>query len=138
LTQDLIHYRAYASFDNVYEHGIKYVADQPMDGIDWMEKVTGRKFNGELFFKAGLNDVRSTYKWAEVCMLDRAVPAPLDEKSISLRLQNRTNRGTPSISPSTRSVRRGQTPSLRPCPAPLRHPSINWDVQLLNRSRKSL
>jgi len=44
--------------------------------------VTGRTFDDELFLEAAWNDIRSTNKWAEICMLNRAVPAPLDEKSI--------------------------------------------------------
>ncbi len=74
---------AYPPFEpEMYEHRVKYVADQLMDGIDWMQKVTGREYNDELFFQAVWNDIRSTSKWAEICMLNRAVPAPLDEKSI--------------------------------------------------------
>ena len=53
-----------------------------MDGIDWMQKVTGREYNDELFCEAVYNDMRLTSKWAEICMLNRTVPAPLDEKSI--------------------------------------------------------
>jgi len=74
---------AYPPFEpEMYEHRVKYVADQLMDGIDWMQKVTGREYNDELFFRAVWNDIRSTNKWAQICMLNRAVPAPLDEKSI--------------------------------------------------------
>jgi len=66
----------------MYEHRIKYVADQLLDSIDWMEKVTGREYNDELLLEAAWNDIRSTHTWAKICMLNRAVPAPLDEKSI--------------------------------------------------------
>ncbi len=66
----------------MYEHRVKYVADQLMDGIEWLEKTTGREYNDELFIEAAWTDMRSTSKWAEICMLNRAVPAPLDEKSI--------------------------------------------------------
>jgi benzoyl-CoA reductase subunit B len=66
----------------MYEHRIKYVADQLLDGIEWLEKVTGRKYDDELFLEAVWNDIRSTHTWAKVCMLNRSVPAPLDEKSI--------------------------------------------------------
>ncbi|GAB4294026.1 MAG: 2-hydroxyacyl-CoA dehydratase subunit D [Myxococcota bacterium] len=66
----------------MYEHRVKYVADQLLDSIEWMEKVTGRKYNDELFIEACWNDFRSTHTWAKICMLNRAVPAPLDEKSI--------------------------------------------------------
>lgn len=73
---------AYPPFEPIYEHRVKYVADQLLDGIEWLEKVTGRTFDDELFLEAAWNDIRSTNKWAEICMLNRAVPAPLDEKSI--------------------------------------------------------
>ena len=66
----------------MYKHRVKYVADQLLDSIDWMEKVTGREYNDELFFEAAWNDIRSTHTWAKICMLNRAVPAPLDEKTI--------------------------------------------------------
>ena len=74
---------AYPPFEpQMYPHRIDYVAGQLMDGIEWLENVTGRKFDDELFFEAAWNDFRSTNKWAQICMLNRAVPAPLDEKSI--------------------------------------------------------
>ena len=66
----------------VYQHRIDYVAGQLLDSIDWMEKVTGREYNDELLFEAAWNDIRSTHTWAKICLLNRAVPAPLDEKSI--------------------------------------------------------
>ncbi len=66
----------------MYEHRVRYVADQLLDGIEWLEKVTGREFNDELFFRAVWDDMRSTSRWAEICMLNRTIPAPLDEKSI--------------------------------------------------------
>ncbi|MGO8823305.1 MAG: benzoyl-CoA reductase, bzd-type, subunit O [Desulfomonilaceae bacterium] len=68
----------------MYEHRVKYVADQLLDGIDWLQKVTGRKYQDELLFEAVWNDINSTQTWAKICMLNRAVPAPLDEKSIYL------------------------------------------------------
>jgi len=74
---------AYPPFEpEMYEHRVRFVAEQLLDGIDWMQKVTGRTYNDELFFEAVWNDIRSTHRWAEICMLNRAVPAPLDEKSI--------------------------------------------------------
>lgn len=66
----------------MYDHRVKYVAGQLLDSIDWMEEVTGREFDDELFFEAAWNDIRSTHTWAEICMLNRTVPAPLDEKTI--------------------------------------------------------
>lgn len=66
----------------MYKHRVKYVADQLLDSIDWMEKITGRKYNDELFLEAAWNDIRSTHTWAKICLLNRATPAPLDEKTI--------------------------------------------------------
>lgn len=61
---------------------IDYVAGQILDGIEWLEKTTGREYNDELFIEACWNDFRSTSKWAQICELNKAVPAPLDEKSM--------------------------------------------------------
>ncbi|MBW2121582.1 MAG: benzoyl-CoA reductase, bzd-type, subunit O, partial [Deltaproteobacteria bacterium] len=66
----------------MYEHRVRYVAEQMLDAIDWMEEITGRKYDDELFLEGCWNDIRSTHTWAKICMLNRAVPAPLDEKSI--------------------------------------------------------
>jgi benzoyl-CoA reductase subunit B len=73
---------AYPPFEPLYEHRVKYVAGQLMDAIEWMQAITGRQYNDELFFEAVWNDIRSTHKWAQICMLNRSVPAPIDEKSI--------------------------------------------------------
>jgi benzoyl-CoA reductase subunit B len=53
-----------------------------LDGIEWLEKVTGRTYDDELLIEACQNEFRSTSTWAEICCLNRAVPAPLDEKSM--------------------------------------------------------
>jgi benzoyl-CoA reductase subunit B len=61
---------------------IKYVVEQLKDGIKFLEKTTGRDYNDELLYKAIRNHFVSTSKWAEACELNKAIPAPLDEKSI--------------------------------------------------------
>ncbi len=66
----------------LYDHRIAYVADQLLDGIDWLEKTTGRTFNDDLFIEAAWNNFRTTHTWAKICMLNRSRPAPLDEKTI--------------------------------------------------------
>ena len=74
---------AYPPFETeMYPHRIKYVADQLLDGIEWLGQTTNRKFDDERFIEAAWNDMRSTNKWAQICMLNRAKPAPLDEKTI--------------------------------------------------------
>ncbi|MBW1711727.1 MAG: benzoyl-CoA reductase, bzd-type, subunit O [Deltaproteobacteria bacterium] len=69
-------------FGQLQPHKIDYVAGQILDGIDWLEKTTGRTYNDELFIEACWNDFRSTHVWAKICELNKAVPAPLDEKSM--------------------------------------------------------
>lgn len=61
---------------------IKYIVDQLQDGVEWLEKTTGRKFDDELFIEAVKNEMRSTSLWAAVCAENKAVPAPLDEKTM--------------------------------------------------------
>lgn len=63
-------------------HGIEYLVNQSLDGIEWVQKVTGREFDDEKFIKAVLNEARTGSLWAEVCYLNQAVPAPLDEKTM--------------------------------------------------------
>ncbi|MDA8217725.1 MAG: 2-hydroxyacyl-CoA dehydratase, partial [Dehalococcoidales bacterium] len=60
---------------------LRYVVNQWLDGIEFLEKTTGRKFGDEKRFRAMENEFRSTSLWAEICTLNKAVPAPLDEKS---------------------------------------------------------
>jgi benzoyl-CoA reductase subunit B len=66
----------------MYDHRVKYVADQMLDSIKWMEEVTGRTYDDNLLIEATWNDIRSTHTWAKICMLNKTVPAPLDEKTI--------------------------------------------------------
>jgi len=68
--------------DGTEESSLNYVYNQGMESIGWMEKVTGRKFNDELFIEAAKNEMRTTSLWAQICQLNQAVPAPLDEKSM--------------------------------------------------------
>jgi benzoyl-CoA reductase subunit B len=61
---------------------IDYLVGQMHDGIEWLEKVTGRKYNDNLLIKAVLNECRATSTWAEICCYNRNIPAPLEEKSM--------------------------------------------------------
>ncbi|MBI4292524.1 MAG: benzoyl-CoA reductase, bzd-type, subunit O [Betaproteobacteria bacterium] len=69
-------------YKDLDESRLMYVTNQGLESIEWLEKVTGRKFDDELFIKAVKNEMRSTSLWAEICTLNKAVPAPLDEKTI--------------------------------------------------------
>lgn len=67
---------------DVNESKIDYVAGQILDGIEWLEKTTKRKFDDEKFIQAVHNECRSTSLWAAICTENKAVPAPLDEKTM--------------------------------------------------------
>ncbi len=64
------------------ENRIEYIVGQLHDGIEWMEQVTGRTYDDNKLIEAVKNEFRSTSAWAETCALNKAVPAPLDEKSM--------------------------------------------------------
>ncbi len=64
------------------KHAVDYVVGQCLDGIDWLEEVTGRSYQDELLRKAIWNHMRSTSKWAKICELQKNIPAPLDEKTM--------------------------------------------------------
>ncbi len=67
---------------DIPEHTIKYIVNQCLDSIEWMEKVTGRTYSDELLKKAIYNHMRSTSTWAKICELQKNIPAPLDEKTM--------------------------------------------------------
>jgi benzoyl-CoA reductase subunit B len=69
-------------YKDVTKHKIDYLVGQMHDGIEWLEKTTGRKYNDELLIQAVYNECRSTSTWAEVCALNKAIPAPLEEKTM--------------------------------------------------------
>jgi len=69
-------------YNELTESRLNFVVGQMLDGIDWLEKTTGRKYDDELLIEAVNHECRSTSTWAEVCVLNKAVPAPLDEKSM--------------------------------------------------------
>ena len=61
---------------------IDYIANQTLDAIEWMIKTTGREFDDEKFIQGCKNEFESTSLWAKICKLNRAIPAPIDEKSM--------------------------------------------------------
>jgi len=61
---------------------VEYVANQLHDGIAFVEKVTGRKCDDDRLIRAIKNEMRSTSRWADICSLNKAKPAPLDEKTM--------------------------------------------------------
>ncbi len=65
-----------------HQHRIDYIAGQYLDTIEWMEKVTGRKYDDEKGIQAMRNYFRNEALWGEICLLNGAIPAPLDIKSM--------------------------------------------------------
>jgi benzoyl-CoA reductase subunit B len=61
---------------------VNYVSDQIEEGIGWLERVTGREFSDELFMKAARNEIKVLVLWGNICALNRAAPAPLDERRL--------------------------------------------------------
>ena len=68
--------------EEVDENRIEYIVGQLHDGIEWMEEITGRTYDDNRLIEAVKNEFRSTSTWAEICALNKAIPAPLDEKSM--------------------------------------------------------
>jgi benzoyl-CoA reductase subunit B len=69
-------------YNELTENRLAYVVAQMHEGIEWLEKVSGRSYDDALLIEAVENECRATALWAEVCALNKAVPAPLDEKSM--------------------------------------------------------
>ncbi len=69
-------------YHQVNENKINYLVGQMHDGIEWLEKVTGRTYDDEKLIEAVYNECRSTSVWAEICCLNKAIPAPLEEKTM--------------------------------------------------------
>lgn len=73
---------AVGPYHTLNENKLNYVVNQMHDGIEFLEKVTGRKYDDERLIEAVYNECRSTSLWAEICTLNKAIPAPLDEKTM--------------------------------------------------------
>ena len=69
-------------YDRIGERQINYVVEQLYDGIEFLEKVTGRKVVDEKLIQNVQNTYRSACYWAKTCELNQALPAPLDEKTM--------------------------------------------------------
>jgi len=74
-------------FPVVFHHGDRkaqeeYLASQMLDCIEWLERVTGRKYDDEKLIEAVRNECLTSSLWGEIMCLNKAVPAPLDQKTI--------------------------------------------------------
>ena len=61
---------------------IEYVVTQLKEGIEWLEKVTGRNYNESRLIDAVKTEIMVTHTWARICELNQASPAPMDERAI--------------------------------------------------------
>jgi len=61
---------------------VNYICDQMEDGIDWLQRVTGREFSDEAFIKAARNEIKVLVLWGNICALNMHAPAPLDERRL--------------------------------------------------------
>ncbi|MBM2813443.1 MAG: benzoyl-CoA reductase, bzd-type, subunit [Ignavibacteria bacterium] len=73
---------AVGPYQDVTDNKIDYIVNQMHDGITWLEKITGRRYNDELLIEAVNQECRATSLWAEICALNKGIPAALDEKSM--------------------------------------------------------
>jgi len=73
---------AVGPYNEIDDDKMDYVVGQLNDGIDWLEKITGRTYDDKKLIEAVYNECRATSLWAEICVLNKAVPAPLEEKTM--------------------------------------------------------
>jgi benzoyl-CoA reductase subunit B len=93
-------------YEELDENRLNYVVGQMHDGIEWLEKVTGRKYDDEKLIQAVYNHCRSTSMWAEVCNLNKTVPAPLDEKTMySLYVLGTLHKSSKAVADFTEELR---------------------------------
>jgi len=69
-------------YEDITPQRLDYVVNQLHESIEYIEKVTGRQCDDERLIRAIQNDMRATSLWAEICSMNKAVPAPLDEKTM--------------------------------------------------------
>ncbi|MFQ6087550.1 MAG: benzoyl-CoA reductase, bzd-type, subunit O [Candidatus Methanofastidiosia archaeon] len=69
-------------YNEIDENRIEYIVSQLHDGIEWMEEVTERSYDDEKLIEAVNNECETTALWAEICSLNKNIPAPIDEKTM--------------------------------------------------------
>lgn len=69
-------------YEEMDENKLMFVVNQMQEGIEFLERVTKRKMNDEKLIAAVESEFRATALWAEICWYNKAVPAPMDEKSM--------------------------------------------------------
>jgi len=61
----------------------KYLLTQMLDAIEWMEKVSGKRYDDKKLIEAVYNETDSMILWARVCQLNQAIPAPVDLRHLA-------------------------------------------------------
>lgn len=64
-----------------WKNCIDYITTQIMELIPQMEKITGRKFDDERMIEAIKNECETSYLWADAVTYQKAIPAPLHERT---------------------------------------------------------
>jgi benzoyl-CoA reductase subunit B len=64
------------------ESARRYFRDQAQDAIEQMEKATGIRYDDERLIEAVHNQWEACRYWGLVCLLQKAVPAPLDMRML--------------------------------------------------------
>ena len=64
------------------EHKKEYIVAQYLESIEWMEKITGKKYDDELAIAAMERYFKAESLWGEIHLINGAVPAPIDVKSL--------------------------------------------------------
>ena len=84
---------------------LQYMVDQFHIAIEEIEGITGKKFQDELFLRALELDWETSALWSRICVLNQAVPAPLDYRMLtSLRIPLILDRDKPHILEFYRTV----------------------------------
>jgi benzoyl-CoA reductase subunit B len=61
---------------------LDYLVSQLHEAIAWLQRVTGRGYDDERLIEAVNNELETTCLWAEICNLNKNIPAPLEQKTI--------------------------------------------------------
>ncbi|MEE8471926.1 MAG: 2-hydroxyacyl-CoA dehydratase family protein [Dehalococcoidia bacterium] len=61
---------------------VQYLADHYARAVEWLQEVTGKEYNDQALLDAMTLTWESRKLWSEICEMQKAVPAPLDMKSM--------------------------------------------------------
>ena len=74
----------YNDFDSeqTIKNKIEYRVASTLEGIEWLEKVTGREFDDEAYIQHLYDSSRIRNLRSQILILNQNIPAPLDEKTM--------------------------------------------------------